>query len=307
MGWRNLLGLLFFLAQLGGAEQQTPVLAPGSDPVVPVRACGRAGMLFSLSRQGELHRLELAQGASNIIDAPEPLADIACSGGTLWALAEKGRTLYQLDDGGRVLASLTPPVLLKAIAVDGEELFAVQRAMTGGETLLWRGPLLKLSPWALQARQHPGLDPWLASFANSLVVSAGGGRGAAAFYFGLAELHLWAGDGPLRAVRLPTFGQRPSPSTFGANPAGWPRPFRDVLALANGVWVLSGWEGSWAEDPEKMAQGRHVLHVSWGGEVKATYTLPRNGYCLASDDGERVLVLDAFAGVWRVADFAKVP
>lgn len=307
MGWRKLLGLFILFSPAVGTGQPTPVLAPGTEPVVPVRACGRAAALFVLSRDAELHRLELASGARSVIATPQPLSDIACSGATLWAVAEKGRTLYRLDERGRVLESLAPPVLLKGVAVAGDELIVVQRAMTGGETLLWRGAAGKLQPWALPARQHPGLDPWLAAFANSVTVAAVGDRGAAAFWFGPSELHLWSGDGPLRSVRLPTFGQHSTPTTFGADPAGWPRPIRDVLALPDGVWVLSGWESAWTEDPEKMLLGRHVVRVSWDGEVQATYTLPRNGYCLTSDDGTRVLVLDAFLGVWRVTDFAKAP
>lgn len=307
MGWRTLFGIFIVCASVGSAQQQPPLLSPGNEPVVPVRACGREGMLFSLSRQGQLYRLRLTPAARDVVETPEPLADIACGAGRLWALAEKGRTVYQLDETGRVLGSFAPPVLLKALAADGENLIAAQRVMTGGETLLWRGTGRQLRPWALSARRHPGLDPWLTSFANSLVVSVAAGRGAAAFLFGPAELHLWRGDEAMGAVRVPTFGQRSDHTSFGPDPAGWSRPFRDVLALAGGVWVLSGWEGPWAEDPEQMTQGRHVLHVSWEGKVKATYALSRNGYCLASDDGRRVLVVDAFLGVWQLAEFERVP
>jgi len=307
MSWRLLLGMYLLCAAGDVAEPQTPVLAPGSTAVTPQGACGRGGTLFVVSKQGQLHRLGVAQGTREIIEAPEPLADIACSKEALWALDQLGRTLYRLDDGGRVLARAPSPAILGAMASNGEELVAAVRPLAGGETLLWRGTPPKLSPWALQPRQYPDLDPRLAAFANSVVVSAVGDRAAAAFHFGPPELYLWAGGAPMRSVALPTFGQRPSPSTFGPDPAGWPRPYRDVLALPDGVWVLSGWEGPWAQDPEKMLQGRHVTHVSWQGEVLATYQLPRNGYRLASDDGKRALVLDAFLGVWRVTDFPKVP
>lgn len=271
----------------------------------PVRACGFQGTLVAVDAQGNLYRFDLLAGKTSEVKSAAPLENLACGENTLWGIAEERRSLYRFDPNGQVLERLPQPTLIWDVAVDGAELVVARRPLAGGEKLLWRGKPPHFQPWALSGRQHPGLPPLLTNLANTPRISLMGHRGAAVLLFGKAELYLWAGEGPIQAVPVPSFV--PASSGFGENPATWPRPFSDLLALPNGVWVLSGWEGPWSEEKEQMLKGRHVVHVSWDGKVQATYQLPRNGNCLASDDGERALVFDAYLGIWRVTDFPKAP
>ncbi len=257
--------------------------------------------------KGALYRFNLVRGERSKVKAPASFQGIACGADSLWGITEEWRSLYRFDPNGQVLERLPQPTLIWDVAVDGAELVLARRPLAGGEKLLWRGKPPHFKPWALSGRQHPGLSPLLNHLPNAPRVSLMGNRGAAVLLFGKAELYLWAGEGPIQAVSVPSFVPASAPTGFGENPANWPRPFSDLLALPNGVWVLSGWEGPWSEDKEQMLKGRHVVHVSWDGKVQATYRLPRNGYCLASDDGARALIFDAYLGVWQVTDFPKAP
>lgn len=295
----GLVALPLILAHPTGGVR--PLLPPLKE-VRPKSACVAAGKLIAVTRQGELAVRDLRAGSLNLLPGPEPVAAVACAqDGGFWALsAVDYGVLFRFDNDGKVKAKHRLPMLAQTLASDGPTLLVAQTVMTGGETLLWRGPGHQLKPWALPARALEHLPPHLRGLANSVEVSAAEGRVAVIFWFGASEVLLFRSDGSFQKVALPYFGHRRVPENTpltGPDFQSWPRPYAHLVATQRGVFCLSGPEGDVGEGSQR---GRHVVEVSWDGVVGRTWTLEVDGFRLVRDEDQRVLVVDRHLGVWQL-------
>ncbi len=302
------LALAFSAGAVPSAPSPLRALVPaGQAAVAPRSACIVEGTLVAVSADGRLVARHLAEGKLSELPTPEPVVAVTrASGASVWALAEAGGLLYRLSAEGKVLARVRLPLLASTVTNWDGQLVLAQMVMGGGETLLWRGDGSRFTPWALEPRAVDVPFP-LGALANIVALSGRGPSLALVFPAGRPELLLLDGNGKHRTVSLPYFGAPWAPVTeaLGADFATWPKPYVSVAATHEAVWCLSFQEGPFVDDPAARVRGRHLVAVGWDGEVRAVHTLPIDGYQLASDDGERVLILDRFLGVWELGGGAR--
>ncbi len=263
--------------------------------------------LFAVSPDGRLVVRDLTAGTLSELPTPERLVAVTrASGASIWVLAEAGGTLYRLSTEGKELARVRLPVLATTVTNWEGSLVLAQMVLGGGETLLWRGDGSQFRPWVLEPRSVDAPSAWRA-LANTVALSGRGSHLALVFPLGRPELELLDSKGTHRTVPLPYFGAPWAPLTDAPSPdlATWQKPYVSVAATRTAAWCLSFQEGPFVDDPAARTRGRHLVEVGWDGQVRAVHTLAIDGYQLTSDDGERVLILDRWLGVWELEKGAR--
>lgn len=304
-----LLAATLLKASAFAISDAQPLLPRGEVAVLPIAAVGAGpGRLGIVRRDGTLLLVELAKPSVTEVRTSEPAWDLAAApGGGFWVLGKSYWHLERVGPDGVSEGSHKLSVPADAVAFWNGELVLAHPFVEPDGRLLWKGQPERLASWALRPRAAPGLAAPLPALANRVVLAPFGNRLAVTFRTGKAELVLLDHQGSEERVRLPYFGEPsvPEAEALSSDVESWSKPYSALTATEEGLWGLSGQEGPWAQDPLDRRRGRHVVRLDHSGKVQEVVELPFNAYQIVSDDGKRLLVLDAFLGVWDLARFRK--